>query len=45
LTAILRIMTFTPMRDAIRAPLSCQARKTPLPTVPPPIIPKFTCCI
>jgi len=33
------------MREAMRLPLSWSAWKTPLPTVPPPIIPRFTCCI
>src|SRR5690242_7575919 len=33
------------MREDRSAPLCCSARYTPLPTVPPPIIPRFTCCI
>src|SRR5664280_636685 len=45
LTATLRIWTLTPMREASKEPLCCSAWKTPLPTVPPPIIPRFTCCI
>src|SRR5687767_279840 len=33
------------MREESSAPFRCSARNTPLPTVPPPIIPRLTFCI